>query len=314
MTAKPQLHAVLVTFRRPEILANTLDRVLGQTQPLAALHVVDNEPSEAVRQVVQKAAVKWPGSNVTYVPAPENLGPAGGWALGMQRLLGEAGPDDWIVILDDNDPPESDTDLEAVFQLARTRQEMEGRLGGVGIIGARFDWRTGLIRRVPDQELKGAVPVDYLGGGFLSMYSVRAIQEVGAFASELFFGFVELEFGLRLRRAGFTLLAHGELWLRRRDMWGHRNMNISPSRMCKVHWQKYYRIRNYISMMLAFGRRDLAFRWALIQCVAKPLYSCFRSPPTGCRGFVQALRASRDGFFHRLGRTLEPPSGPPSRH
>jgi hypothetical protein len=231
----------------------------------------------------------------------------------MERLLPEVRSADWIVTLDDNNPPEGGGELEEVFELAVAETAKRRRVGGVGIIGAAFNWKSGFIRRIPDSALRGPVPVDYLGGGFLPMYSVAAIREVGPTARELFFGFVELEFGLRLRRAGYELLAHGDLWLQRRKMWDRTNLTLQASGICKVHWQKYYRIRNYIWMMARFGRLDLSLRWAAIQCFGKPAYSFLRSPKTGVRGFLQAVAAASDGFRGRLGRTVEPPAGPPSR-
>lgn len=313
MSSEPNLYGALVTFRRAHVLPQTLAGVLGQTQRLARLIVIDNDPTDAVQRLVAAAAAAHPRTPVHYVAAPENLGPAGGWALGMDLILNEASPDDWIVTFDDNNPPVRETELEEVLQFASTQRHAQPRLGGVGIIGARFNWRTGLIERVPDQELTGPVSVDYFGGGFLPLYSVSAVRAVGALAPKLFFGYVELEFGLRLRRAGYTLLADGDLWLQRRIMWGRCHVTVRPSRVCKIHWQKYYRIRNYIATMLEFGRPDLAVRWAVIQCVAKPLYSFLRSPRTGYQGFRQALSAARDGFRGQLGRTVEPPPGPPSR-
>ena len=302
----PGLHAVLVTFRREDSLGQTLRDNLRAEQRFASFYVIDNGNRSNTRKIVCRLRSEFPDAPIEYVPSHENLGPAGGWAMGMELISRSAPDHDWILTLDDNNPPQSSDEIRKVFETAKSFRDQERQLGGVGIVGARFNWKTGLIERVPDSELVGAVPVDYLGGGHICMYSVSAIRKVGAFDPALFFGGVEVEFGLRLRQHGYSLIAHGELWHRRRDDAGRLNVISRPSKVCLVHWQKYYRIRNYIYMMRKFARTDLALRWAVIQCLAKPTFSFWRSPLLAWRGLRQALTASRDGFCGRMGRTFEP--------
>ena len=98
--AEPRLRGVLVTYRRPAQLATMLTAVAAQTRPLDDLVVVDNDPATETRQMLHAAAPV-----AEYIPSSENLGPAGGIALGMQRLLERAAEGDWIVTLDVDDPP-----------------------------------------------------------------------------------------------------------------------------------------------------------------------------------------------------------------
>jgi GT2 family glycosyltransferase len=311
--AAAALDGVLATFRRERSLSETLDKLLAQSQPLRRLCVVDNEHTPENLDTINRVRQNHPGTQIIYLPTPENLGNAGAWALGMEHLLTDARDQDWIVILDDNNPPEGCDELRQLLEVGISAQRDDPSLGGVGISGAHFDWSSGLLQRVGDRELTGMIPVDYLAAGFLSMYCVRVIRSVGGVLPELFFGNVEIEYGLRMRRAGHALLAHGDLWLERRRLWNRCNTDPKPSAYCRVHWQRYYRIRNYIYMMRRFGRSDLAFKWAIIQCLAKPACSFFRSPSLGWRGLVQAALATRDGFTGRLGRTVEPDKGPPRR-
>ena len=300
-----RLSAVLVAFRRNPTLADVIQKSLNSGR-IGQLLVVDNDSSPETRAIVADMDRQAIGPRLEYVDAGENLGPAGGWALGMEALLSAANDDDWVLILDDNNPPMFDDEIPKVFEMAVQSRKDDPSIGAVGIVGARFSWLSGLLKRVPDADLSGAVPVDYLGGGHMSMYSVAAIRRTGTFRPDLFFGSVEVEYGLRLRRAGWRILAHGELWKRRRQVAGRLNHRPTASPLCAIHWQKYYRIRNYIFMMRQFGRTDLALKWAVIQCVAKPLATCFRSPRLALAGFRQATRASWDGFRSRMGRTVEP--------
>jgi hypothetical protein len=79
-----RLHGVVVTFRRPAELSLTLSRLGAQDRPLERLVVVDNGPTPQAKQAVAGYAAG--GHDAVYVPARENLGPAGGLAVGMKRI------------------------------------------------------------------------------------------------------------------------------------------------------------------------------------------------------------------------------------
>ena len=78
--------AVVVTHRRPEQLAKSLDVVTTQTRMIDHLIVVDNDHDERVSDLVAGQAVR-----STYLGSRRNLGGAGGFALGMLHALGMAG-------------------------------------------------------------------------------------------------------------------------------------------------------------------------------------------------------------------------------
>ena len=74
-----------------------------------------------------------------------------------------------------------------------------------GSRATRFDRRRGPDRAGADDELHGAVARRlHRRQPVARCYSVRAVREVGALRRDLFFGFEELEFGLRLRDRGLT--------------------------------------------------------------------------------------------------------------
>src|SRR5699024_6272738 len=66
--------AVVVTHRRRELLAASLDVVCGQTRPIDHLVVVDNADEQAVRELVESQPVE-----ATYIGSRHNLGGAGGF-------------------------------------------------------------------------------------------------------------------------------------------------------------------------------------------------------------------------------------------
>jgi hypothetical protein len=303
-SAGGRLLGVLVTFRRPRELAFMLQRLAEQQRPQDLLLVVDNSPTPEAERLVDRHRAR--GLLAEYVPAPENLGPAGAVALAMRRLLETADDDDWIILLDDGDPPEPGQ-LTELLEFADRMRRQDPRLGAVGGVGAWFDWRRGRIVRIPDQRLDGPVRVDYIGSGQLPLYRVRAVRAVGPFKAELFFGFEELEYGLRLRAAGWSLYVDGDRWREGRGIVGRLDVTGKPSaRLPEPTWRHYYGLRNLIHILLAARRRGAAIRVTLLVGLAKPLVNAPRHPGRTVRRLLLNWRACRDGWRGRLGRTVEP--------
>lgn len=304
--APPALHGVLVTCARPELLERTLAQLATQTRKLDTLVVVDNCPTPVTQRI--GLGNKESARKIHYIAAPENLGPAGGLALGMRQLLSAASDGDYVVLLDDDDPPDEPCAFEELFGLAAKLSHSDSRVAGVGVVGARFDWRRGRLVRVPDAELVGPVPVDYLPSGHLPTYRVSCLTRVGVFEARLFFGLDDLEFGLRLRAAGYHLYAHGPRWRHQRIRHGHtddtRVHRVNDSHTLPA-WRRYYSIRNLIYILRQYGHRTTAVRVTL-RSLLKPILAAVLSPERGGALLILTIRAIRDGWLDRMGRTEDP--------
>ncbi|WP_019972576.1 glycosyltransferase [Mycobacterium sp. 141] len=103
--------AVVVTHRRRELLAKSLDAVVGQQRRPEHLIVVDNDDDPAVRELVTGQPVP-----STYLGSRRNLGGAGGFALGMLHAL--ALGSDWIWLADDDGRPADSTVLATLLACA----------------------------------------------------------------------------------------------------------------------------------------------------------------------------------------------------
>ena len=296
------LLGVLVTYRRPSELASSLSRLAEQSRRLDRLVVVDNDAGPATRSIVEGS-----GGTAEYVAAPENLGFAGGVELGMRTVLSEAADGDWIVVFDDDDPAPSRDSLAGLESFAREVTAHDATTAAVGIHGARFDWRRGRIRRVPDEELTGAVAVDYVGGNALPFYRVAAVRDVGPFLADLFFGLSEVEYGLRLRRAGYALYADGAAWQRARERAGRMGRSGDPSvLLSEPGWRRYYTLRNGIYVLRRFGRRGTALRLTVVVGIGKPLANLPFTPRRAVEHLRLNARAIRDGWRGAMGRRLAP--------
>jgi glycosyltransferase involved in cell wall biosynthesis len=306
-----RLFGLLVTYRRPDELRQTLARIAAQTRPPDRLLVVDNEASPVTAEIVRQHAAATSAA-AEVAPAPENLGWTGGLAFGMSRILREARDGDWIMALDDDDPPADDTIFADVMAFAAQMVARDPMTAAVGLAGSRFDWRRGRTARVPSEELSGPVAVDYLAGNQFGTYRAEAVRAVGTFDPAIFFGFSEGEYGLRLRRAGWSLYAHGDWWRIRRERAGRTDFVMKPStRIGEPDWRRYYSFRNLIYVLRSGGRSTTAARVILVRGIGKPLANVFVHPRAALGHLRLNLKAARDGWVGRMGRTVEPvPWGP----
>lgn len=124
---------------------------------------------------------------------------------------------------------------------------------------------------------------------------------------DLFFGFEELEFGLRLRSAGFTLYVPGPIWHARREAQGMLARRYTPSRtLGTVNWRRYYSLRNLVAILRSDRAYLTALRVTLVVGIAKPLANFVRSPGLSLRHLHLNLLAIRDAWLGHMGRTVEP--------
>jgi glycosyltransferase involved in cell wall biosynthesis len=304
-SADRKMFGVLVTFRRPELLSTVFDRLREQDRRLDRVVVVDNDPSAESEEVARSGgAGAFP---VEYLPMAENLGSAGGVAAGMSRVLEVAADDDWILLLDDDDPPPTSTIVGELERFGAATLERDARTAGVGLAGARFDWRRGRLRRVPDRELDGPVALDYLPMGHVALYRVRAVREAGPYLAPLFYA-SDIEYGLRLRRAGYSLYAPGELLLERRAATGRLGLErIRPNRRLEPPgWRRYYSLRNSIYVLRSYGHSGVALRVTLSAGLGKPLANLLVSPRVALSHLALNLKACWHGWSGRMGRVVEP--------
>ena len=297
------LGVVLVTYRRPAYLALSLDAFARQMVDARHFVLVDNGRSSSAKSMLEAFGCR-SGTEVTYLVPPENVGPAGGFDLGIALLSKELSGEDWILLLDDDDPLVYPSILQRLFA-SRERVENDGlRLGGIGMRGARFDRRSLRTRSIV--HLDSLVEVDHLHGGFAPIYRLQALWDSGGFRPELFWGFEELDVGLRITNAGWRLLADTDTLFAAGESRKVGATHDAPR--WGVHgWdpRRYYKTRNLVLIALEHCRRYDIDRAILLRLVAKPLANLIVHPIRAVaelRCNLLAIRHARNGI---LGRTLE---------
>lgn len=81
------------------------------------------------------------------------------------------------------------------------------------------------------------------------MFRLAAVRDVGPFWADLFICMTEVEFGLRLRRHGYRLLANGEMWLQRRPALVLRD----PPGVVRTPRRRYYITRNLLVILIGIA-------------------------------------------------------------
>ncbi len=238
----------------------------------------------------------------------------------MRHVLDHASDHDWVLPLDDDNPPSAPDVIRELARFGDELREQRADVGAVGAGGARFVPDKARSVRVADDELTGVVSSDWIGSGMFPLYAVQAIRAAGVFDERLFFGFDDLDYGLRLRAAGFGVYSHGELWHRERSLYGRLAFDATPARtLDEPTWRRYYSLRNLIYILRKQGHPAGAARLAL-RGLGKPVYNLPRSPRLALRHLALNSRAIVDAYRGRMGLTVNPvakqpatPASPPAR-
>ena len=196
--------AVVVTHRRREQLAKSLDVVTTQTRMIDHLIVVDNDHDERVSDLVAGQAVR-----STYLGSRRNLGGAGGFALGMLHALALGA--DWVWLADDDGRP-GDSEVLATLLACAHRHGLAEVSPMVCDLDQpdrlAFPLRRGLVwrRRVDELRTKDSPGSDLLPG-YASLFNgalfrAETIAAVGVPDIRLFVRGDEYDVHRRLVRSG----------------------------------------------------------------------------------------------------------------
>ncbi|HEY0227351.1 MAG TPA: glycosyltransferase family 2 protein [Mycobacterium sp.] len=196
--------AFVVTHRRPDELAKSLDMLSTQTRSVDHLIVVDNDGAadSRVRDVVAAQPIP-----TTYLASRRNLGGAGGFALGILHALAHGA--DWVWLADDDGHPQDTRVLETLLACA----DKHG-LGEVSPMVCNsddperlaFPRRRGLLWRRRASELRTDAGQDLLPGIASlfngALFRATTLEAVGVPDLRLFIRGDEVEVHRRLVRSG----------------------------------------------------------------------------------------------------------------
>jgi len=290
--------AVVVTHRRPDELAKSLDAVCAQTRAPDHLVVVDNDDDARVRDIVTGQPV----AN-TYLGSRRNLGGAGGFALGMLHALALGA--DWVWLADDDGRPLDSEVLGTLLDCATTHGLAEVSPMVCDMADPQrlaFPLRRGLVWRRWVSELRTGA--EDLLPGYASLFNgalfrASTLEAVGVPDLRLFVRGDETEVHRRLVRTGLpfgtcldAVYLHPQGSDEFKPILGGRMHTQYPDDPRKRFFT--YRNRGYLQSMP--GMRKLVFQeWLRFGWY----FLVARRDPAGLREWIRLRRLGRREKFER---------------
>jgi len=256
-----------MTYERENILLETINKLFSQTVAPEKILIIDNSFSAATEELI--LSINNP--KVLYHKVGYNSGPAGAAAIGL-KILSDEGYE-WIYWGDDDDPPIFNDTFEILLKLANNNKNC----GCVGSVGQFFNKATGFIKRVPNAMIQnqGVIEVDNIAGGMSKIVSGQMILDHNFFpVLKLFFGFEELDFDIKVKKAGYKLLADKSLYWRHRVKANRTNYkrNYFSKREDAILMRNYYSVRNILYVCYK-NKLFTAFFIQLSKSIMKPFFN-----------------------------------------
>jgi rhamnopyranosyl-N-acetylglucosaminyl-diphospho-decaprenol beta-1,3/1,4-galactofuranosyltransferase len=245
---------VIVTYNRAELLARCLDGLAALERRPDAVLVVDNASTDRTPEVLEARA----DLPLRVIRSTENLGGAGGFHRGVREAY-EAGFDR-IWLMDDDVVPAPDCLTVLMAHpgpaLMAVREDLAGRVCEKA--ATHFDLGNPLAIRpkramVEDlyptrAEMPAEVPIENVAfEGF--MVHRRVVAAVGLPDPGFFIFYDDVDYAVRVRRAGFPVVAvRDAVLVRQLDFDQQHDMRS---------WKGYYMYRNLFVVHLRYGANPL---------------------------------------------------------
>ncbi|MBN7817515.1 glycosyltransferase [Algoriphagus sp. YJ13C] len=270
----------VITYQRPNILHETIQKLFSQSCPPEKLWIIDNSEDMFTQNLIKNLE----DERLIYHRVGFNSGPAGAARIGLE-LVSNAGYD-WILWGDDDDPPPVPETFEKQF-LAIKDSKIHN-IGQLGIVGQRFNCHLGKIIRITDYELQNSdlLQVDTISGGQCKIVN-RTVIEAGVLPNHnLFYGFEELDFDLKLKKKGFKSIVESGFFLSLRKRYNRIDFNrpIYLKKSSAGLKRQYYSTRNLIYIL-----KSNRFIFAL-------LYQIFKNCLKSLIGFKYGFNYGKENF------------------
>ncbi len=179
-----KIAAVVVTYNRPHILKKCLESMLAQTVVPERIYVIDNSPGTDTRSMIETYF-----SFVKYEHFPDNIGSEGGYCEGIKLAYEDS---DYVWLLDDDCVSEKN----ALAELLKWAI-MLGKEGKVGAVRSARSW---------DSEKDSPIlEIEDLFAWRGTLVSSEVVKKTGLPEKTLFLYGGDMEYGLRIRKAGYRM-------------------------------------------------------------------------------------------------------------
>lgn len=291
LTANQRVCAVVVTYHPGREVTQHLASLRPQ---VAELVVVDNGSSDEAVQMLRDAGVSL---NFKLIEAGENLGIGAAQNLGVRWA--ESQGCDYVIFFDqDSGVPEGFVDsLAAVYR-------NDPQQASIAVV----------VPRYRDRRLGIALPARYTSDGNLelaissgSLVPVSVLRALGGFEESFIINYVDFDFALRARAAGYVLrecpdteLAHAPGDPQRYKLFGI--FPVISANYGVLH--RYYRARNLVRVVRRHGRRFPRICFRFVINVFTDIVKIVLVEPDSWARLRASLRGIVDGLRGRMGRTF----------
>ena len=292
---------VVVTYNRHVLLLECLAAVAAQTQAPARIHIIDNASSDGTFEALRAAG--WlTRADVDYHCSSDNLGGAGGFALGLERAVAQGAS--WVWMMDDDALPA----VDALAALLTVAEQPNNLYGSTAVAGEHLAWGMTLlatgqrIERLAD--LPAQADVEFLP--FLGILIHREmVARIGVPDAHYFLAADDLEYCLRAGAVGARCVLVAASHIHHPPSSSYRFMLPGKTFHCLAlpPWKRYYDTRNRIFV----ARRHFGVRLyseTLPSIALRLLAALWHEPRRGAQCWA-TLVGVIDGLRGRGGRRHE---------
>jgi glycosyltransferase involved in cell wall biosynthesis len=295
--------AFVITYKRPKVLVQTIQSIFKQTLVPEKLLIVDNDPEQSAHSVLSELE----GLPIEYYSVGFNSGPAGAAHAGLKNLFVQGYQ--WVLWLDDDDPPRFEDQIEVLASNVIRNQHV-ANFGMTGSVGQFYNNKKGEIVRVSNETLLKVedIEVDQIAGNMFPFVS-RKVFEAGVLPNnDIFFGFEELEFCLRVQNAGFKIIISGKEMHRHRELSGRLNFKRSlyTEKQVSTLWREYYGMRTLVKIVTRVRPNIIAFIRCSLKCMLKIFIGFKFGLKYGLINFKYIFLGYIHGLVNKKGLTILP--------
>lgn len=238
---------VIVTYNRADLVRECIACAETQTSRPDSIIVVDNASTDDTANCLESLKKE---NDIDIIRLPQNIGGAGGFAIGMERALQKNV--DCVLMIDDDAMIERDY-MEKILS-ARERYPQYRALAGAVEKDGRIDTfhrrtllKAGLISKNVDVKDYGQKRFECDIASFCGMVvDTGLIKEIGLPHAEYFICYDDTEYSLRVRR-------HSKFLVVTDAVLDHRSKAHVQNDPRRYDWKEYYAIRNRLLMVKEHG-------------------------------------------------------------
>lgn len=281
---------ILVTYNRLELLKESIQAILGQTEAVNHIIVVNNNSTDGTREFLDSVE----SDQIIVHNSSKNVGGAGGFNLGL-KLAYTKTKDAYFWLMDDDTVVDQFANEKFLIHCKELKDKF-------GFLCSNVRWKDNTPTNIPipsedwpEFASRDLIKVDY--GSFVSFFVNRnVVSQVGLPISDFFLWFDDNDYSLRLRKiypAYFmtdVLVKHKSATNKvavgiltdtedRIDRYFYFYRNLLY--LWKVHFHKYYKrvlLKKLLkSFLIVFKARDHRFKRQLT--AFKGLYAAINFNP-----------------------------------